>query len=29
MRLPVEPLVVLFAAAGGEALWRRWRTRGA
>jgi 4-amino-4-deoxy-L-arabinose transferase-like glycosyltransferase len=29
MRLPVEPLVVLFAAAGGENLWRRWRTRNA
>jgi len=28
-RLPIEPLVVLFAAAGGEDAWRRWRTRGA
>lgn len=27
VRLPVEPLVVLFAAAGGEDVWRRWRTR--
>lgn len=26
-RLPIEPLVVLFAAAGGEDVWRRWRTR--
>jgi hypothetical protein len=26
-RLPLEPLVVLFAAAGAEDAWRRWRTR--
>jgi len=26
-RIPLEPLVVLFAAAGGEEAWRRWRTR--
>ncbi len=26
--LPLEPLIVLFAAAGGEEVWRRWRRRG-
>lgn len=28
-RVPLEALIVLFAAAGGEDAWRRWRTRGA
>jgi hypothetical protein len=27
MRLPIEPLVVLFAAAGLDDLWRRLRAR--
>jgi hypothetical protein len=27
MRLPVEPLVLLHAAVGADALWRRWRFR--
>jgi hypothetical protein len=27
-RLPLEPLIVLFAAAGAEDAWRRRRTRG-
>jgi len=27
MRVPVEPLVVLYAAVAADALWKRWRVR--
>ena len=27
MRMPIEPLVVLYAAVGADALWKRWRVR--
>jgi len=27
MRVPIEPLVVLHAAVGADALWNRWRWR--